>query len=97
VIKPHLDNRLTQASSEYITGYGMVKSGWKTTDQNLTLDVEIPVNTKATIFVPSGSADMIAESGKPLAAVKEISVKGEEPGYVKVEVGSGKYSFTIKK
>jgi alpha-L-rhamnosidase len=61
------------------------------------LDVEIPANTRATVYVPSGSADLITEGGKPLAAVKELSVKGEEPGYVKVEVGSGKYSFTVKK
>lgn len=97
VIKPHLDNRLTLASSEYKTGYGLVKSAWKTTDQNITLEVEVPANTKATVYVPSGSTDLITEGGKPLSAVKEISVKGEEPGYVKVEVGSGRYSFLIKK
>ncbi|GIL23194.1 MAG: alfa-L-rhamnosidase [Bacteroidota bacterium] len=97
VIKPHLDNRLTLASSEYKTGYGVVKSAWKTTDQNIVFDVEVPANTKATVYVPSASANSITESGKPLASVKDISVKGEEPGYVKVEVGSGKYSFVVKK
>lgn len=97
VIKPHLDNRLTLASSEYKTGYGIVKSAWKTSDQSILFDVEVPVNTKATVYVPAASANSITESGKPLASVKEISVKGEEPGYVKVEVGSGKYSFVVKK
>jgi len=97
VIKPHLDNRLTQASSEYKTGYGLIKSAWKTTEQNITLDVEVPANTKATVYVPSDSADLITEGGKLLASVKEISVKGEEPGYVKMEVGSGRYSFVVKK
>lgn len=97
VIKPHLDNRLTLASSEYKTGYGVVKSAWKTTDQTITLDVEVPTNTTATVYVPSGSSDLITEGGKSLSATKDISVKGAEAGYVKVEVGSGKYSFVVKK
>ncbi|MBX2898677.1 MAG: family 78 glycoside hydrolase catalytic domain [Cyclobacteriaceae bacterium] len=97
VIKPHLDNRLTQAASEYNTGYGLVKSAWKTTDTALTLEVEIPANTQATVYIPASNRTAVTESGKPLASVKDISIKSEEGGYVKVTVGSGKYLFSAKK
>lgn len=97
VIKPHLDARITQASSEYKTGYGLVKSSWRTTDQTINFDIEVPANTKATIYVPATAAENISESGKALSIVKEISVKGKEGNYIKVEVGSGKFSFVVKK
>ncbi|HNV29763.1 MAG TPA: family 78 glycoside hydrolase catalytic domain [Cyclobacteriaceae bacterium] len=97
VIKPHLDNRLTHASSEYKTGYGLIKSAWKTTDQAITLEVEVPANTKATIYIPAGSAGAVSEGGKAITTVKEISVKGNEGNYIKIETGSGIYSFQVKK
>lgn len=97
VIKPHLDSRLTQASSEYKTGYGLVKSSWKTADQTLNFDIEVPANTKATVFVPATAAENISESGKTLSTAKEISVKGKEGNYIRLEMGSGKYSFVVKK
>ncbi len=97
VIKPHLDTRLTQAASKYITGYGLVKSSWKAGEQTIDFDVEIPANTKATIFIPAAAVENISESGKALSTVKEIAVKGKEGNYIKVEVGSGKYNFVVKK
>jgi len=97
VIKPHLDARITQASSEYKTGYGLVKSSWRTTEQTINFDIEVPANTKATIYVPATAAENISESGRVLSIVKEISVKGKEGNYIKVEVGSGKFSFVVKK
>lgn len=97
VIKPHLDSRLTQASSEYKTGYGLVKSAWKTTDQAITLDVEIPANTKATIYIPADSAEAVSEGGKAITTVKEISVKGKDGNYIKIETGSGRYSINVKR
>jgi len=97
VIKPHLDNRLTHASSEYKTSYGLIKSAWKTTDQAITLVVEVPANTKATIYIPASSAEAVSEGGKAITTMKEISVKGNEGDYIKIETGSGKYSFQVKK
>jgi alpha-L-rhamnosidase len=95
VIKPHLDSRLTQASSEYKTGYGLVKSAWRATDRAVTFDVEIPVNTTATVYLPASGAENISESGKALRTVKEIVVKGKEENFIVLELGSGKYSFTV--
>ena len=65
----------------------------KYTGENLTLDVEIPVNTTCTIYIPGSDAGQITEGGKPLSQVKEIRIDGTEDGYVIVKVGSGKYRF----
>jgi alpha-L-rhamnosidase len=95
VIKPHLDKRLTHASSEYQTGYGMVKSAWVSGDTNTTFDITIPPNTKATVYLPADSVDKITEGLKPLTSIKEIQAGGKEGNYVKLNVGSGKYRFVV--
>ncbi|MEJ0033884.1 MAG: alpha-L-rhamnosidase C-terminal domain-containing protein [Bacteroidota bacterium] len=45
---------MTSASAEYQTYYGKIKSAWKVEGGKVTLDVEIPANTKATVVVPGG-------------------------------------------
>jgi alpha-L-rhamnosidase len=55
-IKPTVDPRLSSASAEYLTYYGKIKSAWKLEGGKVTLDVEIPANTRATIYVPGGEA-----------------------------------------
>ncbi len=97
VIKPHLDNRLTLASSEYKTGYGLVKSSWKTSDHQNVFDFSVPVNTTATLFIPASSTESIAENGKPISSIKDITMKGQAGSFIILEVGSGTYSFTVKK
>jgi alpha-L-rhamnosidase len=62
----------------------------------LTLDVEIPANTTADIFIPAASADAITESGKTLAGQKDLPVTGTDDQFVVVKAGSGKYHFVTK-
>ncbi len=94
VIKPTIRPQLTSASASYLTPYGTVGSSWKTSGSNVVLDVEIPANTTATIYIPSGSGE-VTEGGKAVSGSKEVKVvTSGDPRYVAVEVGSGKYSFS---
>jgi alpha-L-rhamnosidase len=94
-IKPHLGGNLTYASADLETFYGRVSSHWKKENQQLQLDVEIPANTTATIYIPAAKAESIKESGKTLSAVKELKLRRKEGDYILVEVGSGEYHFTV--
>jgi alpha-L-rhamnosidase len=62
--------------------------------ESSNLDVEIPANTKATVYIPSNSAESVMESNVALSSAKDIKLTGKEGNYVVVEVGSGKYHFT---
>lgn len=93
-IQPHLGSGLSEAAADYNTGYGLVKSHWKTEGKQLKMEVEIPANTTATVYVPATDAGAVKENNKSLPSVKEIKVSGAEGGYVVMELGSGKYSFT---
>ena len=61
---------------------------------HVALDVVIPVNTSAVVYIPSGSADAVREGGSALGGHSEIKVVGREGGYTVVEIGSGEYHFT---
>jgi alpha-L-rhamnosidase len=91
-IQPHLSDSLSYANADLKTYYGNVSSHWKRDGRNLQLDVEIPPNTTATLYIPTNSIESIKEGNLALAS-KGIKVGGKEGSYVIVEVGSGKYHF----
>lgn len=93
-IKPHIGGDFTSAEASQITYYGKVANSWKINGDKLTMKVEIPVNTYATVFVPTNAASSVQCNGKDLKSIDGLKVDGEEAGYLKVEVGSGVYEFS---
>jgi alpha-L-rhamnosidase len=96
-IQPHIGGGLTNASASLQTYYGTVSSGWKVENDTLLMDIEIPANTTATVYVPATKSGTIAESGKSISKAIDIKVAGEEKGYVVLQLGSGKYHFATAK
>jgi alpha-L-rhamnosidase len=93
-IMPHVGGDLTYANADLKTYYGTVSSHWKIENGKLQLDVEIPVNTKATIYIPTNATEAITEGDISLSSVKDLKFVGKEGNYIVVEVGSGKYHFS---
>jgi alpha-L-rhamnosidase len=93
-IQPHPGGGLTYATASYLTRYGKLAAGWKIENGKLMLDVDVPANTTATIYIPATSADEVMENGKALTASKDIQVAGTEKEYVVLKVGSGNYRFS---
>ncbi len=94
IIKPTIGGNLQNASADYETNYGNISSHWKLDSGNLLLDVEIPANTTATIYIPANNGGTVTESGKPIATEPDIKMADPETGYVVVNVGSGMYHFS---
>ncbi|HWI90727.1 MAG TPA: family 78 glycoside hydrolase catalytic domain [Flavisolibacter sp.] len=95
IIKPHLTDSLSFASASLQTYYGKVSSEWEKVNGKLILNVEVPANTTATIFIPTTNQNRITENGKPLNEVKNITNISFADGYLQLKVGSGKYSFEV--
>ncbi|HVZ97212.1 MAG TPA: family 78 glycoside hydrolase catalytic domain [Chitinophagaceae bacterium] len=93
-IMPHVDTAISQAAASLKTYYGTAGSSWKIDGNDLMMDVIIPCNTTATVYIPAADANDVTESGKPLRG--NIKIAGNEEGYVIVTVGSGEYHFTSK-
>jgi alpha-L-rhamnosidase len=96
-VMPHIGGNFTNAAATLKTYYGSTSAGWKIENNQLLLDVEIPANTYATVYLPADDTGNITESNNALSSVKEIKVMGKEDDYIKVEIGSGSYHFSIPK
>ncbi len=51
ILSPHPGGGLTNASADFKSIYGLIKSGWKIDNSHLTCNFEIPANTTATILL----------------------------------------------
>jgi alpha-L-rhamnosidase len=96
-IQPHIGGGFTNASASLQTYYGKVSNSWKIDNDRVLMDVEIPANTTATVYIPAANADAVTESAIKLSSINEIKVTGIEDGYVVVQLGSGVYHFTAVK
>jgi alpha-L-rhamnosidase len=96
VIRPVVGGGLTMASAEYATYYGKIRSSWKVVGDRLQVDVEIPANTTASVYIPSGDVEGVTGNGVALGGSKELRVRGQEGKYTVVDVGSGIWSFSAK-
>ncbi|QEC75198.1 alpha-L-rhamnosidase [Mucilaginibacter ginsenosidivorax] len=91
-IQPHIGGGFTNASAALQTYYGKLSSSWVLEKGKVLMDVEIPANTTATVFVPANSADEVTESGAALTSSTKIE---PESGYVVLTLGSGIYHFVV--
>jgi hypothetical protein len=83
IIRPRPQgSRLAHARGKFQSVYGPTESAWRVEGETFSLDVTIPPNTTASVFVPGRDAML---DGAPLAAAQ-----GE--GWA-VEIGAGTYAF----
>lgn len=55
LVAPKPGGHFQYARAKYQSIYGIVSSGWKKSETGYTLDVEIPANTAADIYLPDGT------------------------------------------
>jgi hypothetical protein len=93
VIKPQPVGDLAWAKGHYDSMHGRIQSSWKRAGDKLTLEIAIPPNTTATVFVPARDAAQVTEGGKPASEVPGIRFIRYENGTAVYETGSGAYRF----
>ncbi len=99
IIAPQLDPGLTNVAASYDSIRGRIESAWKRTPEGLVMDVTIPANTSATVYLPLGSSaltDAITESGQPLPSVDGVSHGRIEGVCMVLDVAAGSYHFAVK-
>jgi len=73
--------------------YGRIVSNWQRDGGKLTMEVTIPANTTATVFVPAKDAVGVTESGKYAEKAEGVKFLRMEASAAVYEVGSGTYRF----
>jgi alpha-L-rhamnosidase len=88
---------LDRVAASYDSVRGRIVSHWRRSPGGLDLDVVIPPNARARVYVPSRSADAVREvsSGRavPAGAAEGVTLLRIDNGNVVYEVGSGRYQF----
>jgi alpha-L-rhamnosidase len=79
---------INELKSTLHTINGEIVSAWKKSGNKLTMQVTVPVNTSAKVYVPSASLAGILVNGK-----RVTTSAGREPGYEIFQLGSGSYSI----
>jgi alpha-L-rhamnosidase len=89
-VRPLRDARMDHAHGEYDSVYGKIVTDWKgKPGEPFTLQVRIPANTSAKVYLPAGAGASVTQDGQAVSAE-------QEDGAAVVKVGSGTYAFEVK-
>jgi hypothetical protein len=92
-VRPRPGGTLRHAEVTYQSPQGIIVSRWTLKENQFSLDVEVPVNSNATIVLPTANVASITESGLPAALSPGVVYAGVNHGSASYDVGSGRYSF----
>ena len=96
VIKPHPVGEVTWCAATYRSARGRISSHWQIVDRDLHLDIDIPPNTTATVYIPAAAASSVTEEGHSVLGSEFIRYLRMESGVAVFAVVSGQYSFVSK-
>ena len=96
IINPSICSELTFTSADYNSIYGKISSSWKLSEGDFQLDIEIPANTTATVFIPGPNPEEITEGGEAPTEVYGIEFIRFENNRSVYKIGSGDYKFISK-
>jgi hypothetical protein len=93
IIKPAVAGDLTWVKASYDSISGKIVSEWRRDGENITLHVVIPVNTTASICIPTMDPKSVREGGSPSIQLSKIKFVRVDGTYAVYQVGSGNYTF----
>ncbi len=96
MIKPIVVGDISWAKGSYQSVSGLITVNWKLERDIFSLDVTIPANTTALIYLPNVEGNAVKESGKIITRAIGIKFVKTENDKVVYEVGSGSYHFSSK-
>ncbi len=93
LIKPAPVGGVTWVKAHHDSTHGRIVSHWQRDGNQWNLDLVIPANTTATVYVPASDAGSVTESGQPAARAEGVKFLRLENMAAVYAVGSGTYRF----
>ncbi|WP_163539909.1 alpha-L-rhamnosidase [Gracilibacillus sp. YIM 98692] len=95
-VKPYVGEGLDWTEATLESMYGEIKSAWKKDEAgNMQLEVNVPVNTSATIKLLEADPNSVRESGKKLAEADGVLQVTKQADEIAITLGSGNYLLTF--
>jgi alpha-L-rhamnosidase len=96
IIKPALVGNLTFAEAKTESLYGTISSRWEKTNGIVKMNVTIPVNSTATVYVPATDVKNVTEGGVAISKADGVKFLKMEGTAAVLQVQSGVYQFVSK-
>lgn len=94
-IKPNIVGDLHWVEDFYDSVHGRIISNWRKFDAQLVMEITIPANTTATVYIPAGDPATVRESGHPVAESPGVKFLRLENGASVYSVAAGSYCFSF--
>ena len=96
IIHPQPGGGLTYAKASYDSIRGKISTSWRIEGEDYKLEVSIPANTTAIIYIPTKSQANIMEGSQPAQKSPHLRFLRLEKNEAVFEAGSGTYEFASK-
>ena len=94
LLRPHPGGGLRYAEARLDCLYGQIRSGWRIEpDGSMSVVVQVPCNTTATLRLPNARLQQVRLSGQPLADADGIVDIRQQDDAVVLELLPGMYKF----
>jgi alpha-L-rhamnosidase len=96
LIRPHVAGDLKFVRASHLSPFGKIATDWRRDGGAFTLRVSIPLNTTATVYLPTSDPDSVTESGRPANTVRGVRLLRNDDAVAVYEVDSGTYVFASR-
>jgi hypothetical protein len=96
VIKPAMIGDLKWVKAHFDSPHGRIISYWRRSKNGINVEISIPANTTATVYLPAKSANAVTESGVPVnhaRCVRFLAMNGHSAVF---KIQSGSYHFKVR-
>jgi alpha-L-rhamnosidase len=95
IMKPDFEAGLTYVNASYESVYGVIKSDWKKSKNNLQWNITIPANSSAVVYLPTSNVSGVTLNGKKIDKTSE-NYKIEDSKLI-LTLPSGSYVLNVKR
>ncbi len=97
ILQPEPDptGKMKWATGYYDSMYGRIESSWKVENGILIVQVTVPANAGATLYLPADPEQTVKESNVPAKIAEGVTFTGYKKHKAVYELLSGQYEFTV--
>jgi alpha-L-rhamnosidase len=97
IIRPQVVDDLQWVECSHDSVRGKIKSRWYRKETSLFIEIQIPINAEATVYLPSPINSQIYESGKKAEAAEGVRILENGGRSLILRVESGRYVFEVRR
>ncbi|MHC4672883.1 MAG: family 78 glycoside hydrolase catalytic domain [Planctomycetota bacterium] len=96
LFKPHVVGDLSWVGAEVDSIRGKIASSWQVANGVFKLQIEVPANSTATVYLPGSDEGKVTESGVRADRAEGVRFVGADGGRLVYMTGSGRYAFEVE-